>query len=145
MLQVYNQSVRKLGWVVFVLGLAGCAHDIHNEKAVRQGVLDYLATRSNLNVSSMDVNVATVIYRQNEADATVTFAPRGQNGAGGMTMRYTLEQKGDRWVVKSRSDSGNPDGGAMAPGGQTMPGQMQPGSQLPPGHPAIPPQDSGQK
>jgi outer membrane lipopolysaccharide assembly protein LptE/RlpB len=129
----YNQIVRILAFLAMVLGLAGCSHDIRNEKAVRQGIMDYLASRSNLNLSSMNVEVTTVIYRQNQADATVSFSPKGSNGAGGMTMRYTLEQKGDRWVVKSRADSGHNPHGQMPPG------------QLPPGHPALPPQDSGQK
>ena len=124
-----------------VLGLAGCRRDIRNDQAVRQAVLDYLASRSNLNLSAMNVDVTTVIYRQNEADATVSFSPKGSSGAGGMTMRYTLEQKGNGWVVKARSDSGrNPHGGPMAPGAQ-----VPQGSQLPPGHPSVPSPDSSQK
>ncbi len=123
-----------------VLGLAGCRRDIRNDQAVRQAVLDYLASRSNLNLSAMRVDVTTVIYRQNEADATVSFSPKGSNGVGGMTMRYTLEQKGNGWVVKNRADSGR------NPHGSQMPSEAAPPSgQLPPGHPSVPSPDSSQK
>jgi hypothetical protein len=128
---------------LLLLALAGCGSDIRNERAVRQGVLDYLSSRSGLNLSSMNINVTSVVFRKDEADATVSFSPKGASGAaGGMTMRYVLERKGSRWVVKGRADSGgNPHGGAMqAPGAG-----MNPPGALPPGHPTVPPQDSGKK
>ena len=127
--------------LLLMLALAGCSHDIRNENAVRQGVIDYLTSRSNLNVASMDVSVTSVVFRRDEADATVSFSAKGSNGAGGMTMHYLLEKKGDRWAVKSRADSGqNPHGGA---GASPHGGGMPPSDALPPGHPAIPPQDRG--
>ncbi len=130
-----------LPWLL--LALAGCSHDIRNENAVRQGVIDYLTSRSNLNVASMDVSVTSVVFRRDEADATVSFSAKGSNGAGGMTMHYLLERKGDRWAVKGRADSGqNPHGGA---GASPHGGGMPPAGALPPGHPAIPPQDRGTK
>jgi hypothetical protein len=130
-----------LPWLL--LALAGCSHDIRNENAVRQGVIDYLTSRSNLNVASMDVSVTSVVFRRDEADATVSFSAKGSNGAGGMTMHYLLERKGDRWAVKGRADSGqNPHGGAGAgPHG----GGMPPAGALPPGHPAIQPEGRGTK
>ena len=133
--------------LLVLLALAGCSRDIRNEGAVRQGVLDYLSSRANLNIASMDVRVTSVVFRRDEADATVSFAAKRSNGAGGMTMHYILERKGDRWAVKGRADSGqNPHGGAGAsphggagasPHGDSLP----PSGSLPPGHPAIPPQD----
>ena len=129
--------------LLVLLALAGCSRDIRNEGAVRQGVLDYLSRRANLNVASMDVSVTSVVFRRDEADATVSFSAKGSNGAGGMTMHYILERKGGRWAVKGRADSGqNPHGGAGASphGGGASPSGS---GALPPGHPAIPPQDRG--
>jgi hypothetical protein len=64
-----------------------------------------------------------------------------------MSIPYTLERKGDRWVVKPRAGAGqNPHGaiGANPHGdGMGMPGGApNPAGALPPGHPTIPPQDS---
>ena len=128
-----------------VFTLVCCNRGLETKEAVRQGVVDYLATR-NLNVSSMNVDVTAVTFRQNQADATVSFVPKGGGAAQGMTMRYTLEKQGSHWVVKNRADSGqNPHGGGMMPGGGmpggTMPGGNPHGSmpmpgEMPPGHPA---------
>jgi hypothetical protein len=138
--KTYNQSVRSLFPLLLIVALAGCNRDIRNEQAVRQGVIDYLASRSNLNISAMNVEVASVIFRQNEADATVSFSPKGGGPGGSMTMRYTLELKGSKWVVKGRADSGqNPHGSGMpAPGASPM-------GEMPSGHPTAPPPDRGKK
>jgi hypothetical protein len=141
------KSVRSLLPLFLVLALTGCHHDIRNESAVRQGVLDYLSNRAGLNMASMNVQVTSVVFRKDEADAIVSFAPKGSN-AGGMTIRYLLERKGDRWVVKGRADSGqSPHAGAEANphGGMTPGAGAAPSGALPPGHPAVPPQDSGPK
>ena len=118
---------------------------MENKEAVRQGVIDYLASRSNLNIASMSVDVSAVTFKGNEADATVSFAPKGAAPSQGMSMRYTLERKGSKWVVRGRSESGKSphgmgggmpgmQGGAMPPmpGGAGAAGQM-----MPPGHPAV--------
>ena len=97
-----------------VLCLAGCNRGGQNKDAVRQGVLDYLSGRKDLNIGSMDVEVTAVQFNGNKADATVSFAPKGVSGSQGMTMRYQLEQQGDRWAVVGRQDSGH--AGAVAPG-----------------------------
>jgi hypothetical protein len=126
--------------------LAGCAHrGAQNEAAVRQGVMDYLAQRSNLNLNAMQVDVTGVSLRQDEADAVVSFRPKGAVG-GGMQMRYTLERKGDRWMVKGhgQTQAGQSPHGAQMPGaGHGMGGAPAPadenrgGAGLPPGHPAV--------
>jgi hypothetical protein len=107
--------------------LTACSRRIDTSEAVRQGVLDYLATRSNLNMSAMNVEVATVSFRKDEADATVSFTAKGPPGAKGMSIRYTLTRKGDKWVVKDKAESGaNPHGaggpaeGALPSGHPTM-------------------------
>jgi hypothetical protein len=107
---------------------AACSRDIQNEAAVRQGVMDYLSARRDLNLSQMQVDVSSVSFRQNEADVTVSFRPKGGQASSGMQMRYTLERRGNRWVVKGRGTG--PHGQMPAP---------TPGSRLPAGHPPIGP------
>jgi hypothetical protein len=121
------------------LGGCGTSRGIQNEAAVRQGVIDYLSKRTDLSLSVMQVDVTSVSFRQNEADATVSFRPKGAAaGAGAMSMRYTLERQGNRWVVKGR---GRNQAGA-APHGMGQPGAGKPAmgegaSGLPPGHPPV--------
>jgi hypothetical protein len=133
--------------VLVCLTLAACHRDIQNEDAVKRGVMDYLATRD-LKTASMNIAVASMVFRQNEVDATVIFTPKGSNAqpGQGMSIPYTLERKGDRWVVKPRAGAGQNPHGAMGanPHGEGMgtPEGADPAGALPPGHPAIPPQDS---
>jgi len=117
--------------ILVMCAAAACHRGIDTEEAVRQGVIDYLSKRSNLNVAGMNVEVTSVSFRQNEADAVVAFTAKGASPGQPMTMRYTLERQGDHWVVKEKANTGaNPHGAASAPGGQ-----------LPPGHPPV---DRGQ-
>jgi hypothetical protein len=117
--------------------LAGCAKNIDNADAVKQGVIDYLQQRkaeTGLDMNLMQVDVVAVSFEKDQARATVMFRPKSGADAAGMKMAYTLDRKGSKWVVAGRSDSGgNPHGGAMS---------APDGSQLPPGHPAMP-QGSG--
>lgn len=122
------------------LFLFACSRGIQNEAAVRQGVVDYLSTRPDLNISQMQVDVTSVAFRQNEADATVSFRPRGGGVSSGMQMSYTLERKGNRWVVKGKGSG--PHGKMGMPPAAGMPAMPQSGAApgnapLPPGHPAI--------
>ena len=139
----YNRIVKIHCLPLLFAGLAllGCrGRGIDNEGAVRQGVIDYLTQRSDLNMKAMQVDVTSLSVRQDEADATVSFRPKGSAG-GGMQMRYTLERQGNRWVVKGKGHSGagqSPHGQAPAgmPGMPGMPGAA-PATELPPGHPAV--------
>jgi hypothetical protein len=100
-------------------------------------VIDYLSSRTDLNMSQMQVDVTSVSFRQNEADATVAFRPKGGGPQAGMQLRYTLERKGNRWVVKGK---GSGHGAGQMPGGMgRMPqaGQQQGGAQMPPDHPPM--------
>jgi hypothetical protein len=95
--------------------LAGCNRGVQNKDKVRQGVLDHLA-QVQLNVASMNVEVTSVQFNGNQAEATVSFTPKGVSGAQGMTMRYRLEQKDGRWAVVGREDAGaSPHGGGAMP------------------------------
>jgi hypothetical protein len=131
-----------------MLCLAGCNKgNIDTKEAVRQAVIDYLAGRQNINISSMNVEVTSVTFKENEANAMVTFAPKGGGGGQPFPIPYTLERKGNRWVVKPRASGQNPHGGAAPSGEGTPAGEMPPGhpgvggapgGQMPPGHPAVP-------
>ena len=136
--------------VALLLLLAGCSrrNRTGDRDAIRQGVIDHLAG-TNLNMAAMDVDVTSVQFNGGKADVMVTFRAKGAPGAPGMEMRYQMEQQGGRWAVTSKADSGhssqaapgapNPHGagGALPPGGGT----------LPPGHPpaggAAPPSGQG--
>ena len=103
----YNRIVKGPAIAVAALGLSiallsGCKKDIKNDDAVRQGIMNYLSKRPDL--LAMDVNVASVDYRQDEATATVRFQAKGNTSPGaGMTMQYVLERKGNEWMVKGRA------------------------------------------
>jgi hypothetical protein len=127
--------VKRLTFAV-VAGLAllgGCSRSVENKEAVRLAVLDHLANRAGLNVASMQVEIVSVVFRQNEADATVSFRAKGSTGGPAMNMNYTLMKQGNGWVVKGRADTGaSPHGGAgQMPGMSGMPGGA------PPGHPQV--------
>lgn len=118
--------MRKLATLAAALWLAGCSHDIQNTDAVRQGVIAYLNARTaqtGLDTNVMQVDVTSVSFHGGtEARATVLFRPKG--GDGGMQMNYTLDRKGDKWVVRGRTENGvNPHGTATP--------------QLPPNHPPL--------
>lgn len=124
--------------ILVMLAGASCKRSIDNQEAVRQAVIDYLAKRSNLNVSAMNVDVTSVTFRSNEADAIVAITARGATPGQPMSMRYTLERQGDHWAVKGKADAGgSPHGaGAANPHGAAEPPAT---GELPPGHPAVNP------
>ena len=152
----------RIGLALFLLAaLTACNRGSPSKAAIRQGVLDYLSGRNlDLNMGSMDVEVTALTVNSGKADATVSFSPKGGNPAQGMTMRYQLQQRGDRWVVVGRQDENvSPHGAQAAPGsanphaggasgsepaggaGQGMPSVED----LPPGHPPTSSQSPGGK
>lgn len=112
-----------------LLALFGCAKNVQNNDAVRKGVLDHLSKNSNISISGMEIEIANVTFRDKEADALVSFKPKGGDASSGMQMRYTLERKGNEWVVKSKADSGMGHGATAPP--------AMPSSEMPPGHPPM--------
>ena len=120
---------------VCVLGivlLGACKKNIQDKEAVKQGVLNYLSKRGDL--VAMDVAVADVSFRDNEANATVHFQAKGNNSpSAGMTMGYVLERKGNQWEVKGRAGAGASHGMPTSGAGET----------LPPGHPTVSPSEGG--
>jgi len=95
--------------------------------------MDHLSGRS-LNLAAMDVDVTSVQFNGDKADATVVFTPKGANPSQGMTLHYQMEQKSGRWGVVGTQDSGHAASaapGAPAPAGNPH-GAMPSPSDLPP-------------
>ncbi len=103
------------------LCLAGCSKNIDTPEAVKEGVLKDIAKK--VDVGAMDVNVDSVSFREKEADAKVSFKPKGAPASQSIVMNYALERQGDEWHIKSRN---------MQAHEKQQPGQTA----LPPGHPA---------
>lgn len=112
--------------------LAGCSKNIDTPEAVKAGVIKDIAKK--VDVGSMDVNVDSVSFQEKEADAKVSFSPKGAGASQAITMTYHLERQGDEWHIKSRSM----DAHEHQPTAQ--PGPLGPGqTTLPPGHPSVDP------
>ena len=140
--------VRLIYPLLLIVCLAGCQRGgANNTDAVRQGVIDRL-TKGGYNISGMDIQVASVQFNGDQADATVSMAAKGQTGAPPMSLRYHLARQNGKWVVTglakdnshgTAADPGmaatNPHGGAMPPaaGGDNPHGGMAPagGSAMP--------------
>jgi hypothetical protein len=120
--------VRKTPLIAALLLLAACTKDIQNSDAVRNSIVDYLKARqekTGLNMDMMKVDVSSVTFSSagKEAHASVMFTPKA--GGSGMQMGYTLDRKGDVWVVRPHAEGGeNPHGAAGLPS-------------LPPSHPPV--------
>jgi hypothetical protein len=122
------------------LFLAGCSKNIDTPEAVKDGVIKDIAKKVDL--ESMDVNVDSVSFREKEADAKVSFKPKGADRSQSITMTYSLERQGDEWRIKSRNmlaheqqQPGAPGQTALPPG---HPGAGN-GEPLPAGHPPVDP------
>jgi hypothetical protein len=122
--------------------LGGCKKNIQNDDAVRQGIMNYLAKRPDL--LSMDVNVTSVAYRQDQATATVRFQAKGNTSpSASMTMQYVLERQGNLWNVKGRAGAndhgakGLPPEASGAGSMSAMPNTTMPSTSMPPGHPSV--------
>jgi hypothetical protein len=112
--------------------LNGCAKDINNKDAIREAVIEHLNARQSqigLSMNTMDIEVGSMSFQKDQATATISFRPKA--GGEGMAIPYAFEKKGDKWVVKSRLESG--------PGGHGGGMQLPPssGATMPPGHPKV--------
>jgi hypothetical protein len=135
--------VRISAVLILVLSLAACNSARKNNDAVRQGVIDHLAQKG-LNVQGMDVAITNLEMKGNQADVAVAITPKGGNPSMGMTMKYHLEQRDNKWTVVGTQDTNaSPHGSGMipAPGGSGM--ENPRGQTMPPGHPAMSQEPSG--
>jgi hypothetical protein len=127
--------VKSAALCLAALLLAGCSKNIDTTEAVKDGIIKDIS--KTIDVGTMDITVDSVSFREKEADATVSYTPKGAPGAQAMVMSYALERQGDEWKIKSRSmltphDQAQP-GQTGLPGRAGLPGQTA----LPPGHPAV--------
>jgi hypothetical protein len=98
---------------------------------VQKAITDRLEAHSGLDLKALDVTTTSVSFEKNKAYATVAFHPKGDPSVNsGMTVKYTLEEQGGKWVVVNVGDS---QGHGLA-GHDAMEG-----SSLPPGHPPVNP------
>ena len=121
--------MRKTAVLLLIFCLAACHREVQTNAAVRQAILDALSARGDLNLQAMDVVVDSVQFKEGKADATVSFTLKG-NSQPLMRMVYHLEEKGNKWVVASRGDSGhgvpppetpNPHSGSRMPSPEDLP------------------------
>jgi hypothetical protein len=115
--------VRIVSTLLLIFCLAGCHRGVESNDAVRQGVLDYLATKG-MTPAAMDINLTAVKFNGDKADATVSFAAKG-SGAGQMSIQYHMELKDNKWVVVGRQDAGQ-HGAGQLPAGAPPPGGAAP-------------------
>lgn len=120
----YNRKVKSAAFCFAVLLLAACSKNIDTPEAVKAGILKDIAAK--VDVGSMDVSVDSVSFQEKEADATVSFRPKGAGATQAIVMNYVLERQGDDWKIKSRN---------MASQHEHTEGQTA----LPPGHPHVDP------
>ena len=125
-------------FLLAALVLAGCGDHLKTKEKVQDAIVQRLETSSGLDMKSLDVNTTSVTFDKNMAYATVAFHPKSDpNVSSGMVMKYTLEDRGGKWVVVNVADS---QGHGMAGHGAAN------GTELPPGHPPVTgtPKSSGQ-
>jgi hypothetical protein len=109
--------VRIASLLVLLLSLAACNRGNPSKDVLRQGVLDYLAGKG-LNIAGMNVEVTAVQYNGGRAETSVSITAKGGAPGTGMNPVYILEQKGGKWAVTGRKQTGEaPHGAGMAPGG----------------------------
>jgi hypothetical protein len=113
--------------------LCACNKAPQTKEAVKQGVIEHLGKGAGLDLTAMDVDVTAVSFAENQAKATVNFRPKSSPDQG-MQMNYTLESKGNKWIVlKKAGASASPHGDA------TVAPAPAPSGGLPPGHPPVQP------
>jgi len=115
-IQTILVSTALLGALTF----GGCAKKNDTPEAVKEGILRDIG--KSFDVGSMDVNVDSVSFRDNEADAVVSYSLKGSKDPSSMmTMKYVMERHSDgKWYIKSRysnsGGAGGSDKGALPAG-----------------------------
>ncbi len=133
----YTEAVKTLSIFAFsLLLLTGCSKAPETSEAVKKGIITDLAKK--VDVNNMDVQVTSIAFHGDTADAMVNFAPKGQPNAG-MQMRYTMEKKEDGWHIAARKGNVAAHGGATASGVPAVPGGAAAGGEMPAGHPPVDP------
>ncbi|HWP86127.1 MAG TPA: hypothetical protein VNN17_13110 [Terriglobia bacterium] len=136
--------IATLGAVLFLL--AGCQQLMNQEAAVQQAIRDHLASRSDLALDKMTMEVQQVTVNGETAQAEVVFRVTGEVQSQ-MAYQYELRREGGRWRVDRgrpvRSETPHPSMGEVmgesgaGPSSSDAAGGASP-LNLPEGHPPIP-------
>lgn len=109
---------------VAFLSVSGCQKAQKTDsESIREGIELHLSSLKTLNLSAMDMKIADTSLSGNSAEVLVEFSPK--NGApSGATMKvsYSLEKRGDTWVVVRTNALG---GGIDHPASQVNPHSRQ--------------------
>jgi len=137
---LYNRGVKWLAITFAALALAGCGKNIDNEQAAQKAVDEYFTRKPELR--TMTARVQNVIFRGNEADATVMVTGKGADPSTAIPIPYVLERKSGGWEVKGpqkNAMAGHAQGNGQMPPGHPGVGAAADGSgqTMPPGHPAL--------
>jgi hypothetical protein len=116
--------------LLFSFVITACNRAPESKEAVREGIIDHLGKNTGLDLKAMDIDVTNVSFQGSRATATVGFRPKNSPDAG-MSMNYTLERQGKKWIVQKTAGSGHGTAADPAP---------PPSGALPPGHPPVAPQ-----
>ncbi len=112
-----------------------CKPKTDDKDAIRSGVIKHLAALNMLNMNAMDVKVTQATVNGNQAQAEVEIRSKGGDpNAAPMQIGYSLEKRGEEWVVLKSTGMGS---GMQHPGpGEAPPAGSTPGA-MPPGHPNV--------
>jgi hypothetical protein len=129
--------------ILAVFVLAGCRDNLKTKEKVQEAIFDRLKAHSGLDLNSLDVTTTDLSFENNKAYATVAFHVKGDPAVnGGMSMKYTLEERDGKWVVTGiNSTHGRSMGathGDTTHGGSPDGLGENTGSPLPAGHPEVP-------
>jgi hypothetical protein len=118
-----------------VLFAVACKSKTDEKEAIRAGVINHLAALNMLNLNNMDVKVTQATVNGNQAQAQVEIRAKGGDpSSNAMQIGYSLEKRGEEWVVLKSTGMG---GGIQHPGpGEAPPAGAATGA-LPPGHPNV--------
>jgi len=74
--------------------------------------LTHLSKNAALDVNQLAIDVTDVKFNGNEATATVSIKPKSAPEQA-MSMSYTLERQGEKWLVKGKAAGHAGGGGGM--------------------------------
>ncbi len=131
-------SVNRIVLIAALACVVACKKDINNEAAVRAAIQKRVE-KTGFTLDKMGVNVTRVTFHDDEAQATVSFVPKGGPPDSGVTFKYNLRRDKDEWVVTgpATGDSAAGHTGMGAQPGVVPPGQVDPSAPLPAGHSPI--------
>src|SRR3989442_13521594 len=93
-----SATIILVGLVLLFTAACSSRSNLETEAAVRQALERYLASRPNLNMQGMDMDLSGIKFRNQSAEADVTFRAKGDAKAA-MSIHYTLKRQGNGWEV----------------------------------------------